>query len=315
MFPADSIEVVIFSFNRGAHLQNCAASVREFMPDAPVTVFDDGSTDSETCAVLARLRQEGAITVLVADNSTRPSGPGAQLNGGLHLNMQSFMDDHARCSMVLFLQDDTQVVRRVTRRDFANIQQIYSQHPKAAFVYPAFLANRSTCTRGFVDFSSFRDDDPSFSFLHDYEYGGFFDICIAHVGRLRAAGWKFGNELTTSLDARERFGTMRLMRVPFVALLPAPPTYAFRGKTLIQRIWEHYRAGLYPIDPMSEADIDRMSALTGDYPTADEFLTSTSYRGEHPWPYTKMERAPKLLILLERIEGWVRRRLGWQTGK
>jgi hypothetical protein len=311
MFPADSIEVVIFSFNRGGHLRNCVGSVRELMPDTPVTVFDDGSTDSETCAVLARLRQEDGVTVLVADDSTRTSKSNALLNGGLHANMQTFIDGHARSTMVLFLQDDTQVVRRVTSQDLDDIAQIFTQYPAAAFIYPAFLANRSACTRGFVDFESFRDGDPSFCFRYDYEYSGFFDICIAHVGRLRAASWKFGNELTTSLDARERFGTMRLMRNPFVALLPAPPTYAFRGKTWIQRIWERYRAGLYPVDTMSEADVERLSALKGDYPTADEFLTSTSFRREHPWPYTKMERAPRLLILLERIEGWVRRRLGW----
>lgn len=315
MFPADSIEIVIFSFNRGGHLRNCVGSVRELMPDTPVTVFDDGSTDSETCAVLARLRQEDCVTVLVADDSNRTSKSNALLNGGLHANMQTFIDGHARSTMVLFLQDDTQVVRRVTSQDLQDIAWISQYYPRAAFIYPAFLANRTACTRGFVDFSSFRDDDPSFSFRYDYEYSGFFDICIAHVGRLRASGWKFSNELTTSLQAREKFGTMRLMRTPFVALVPAPPTYVFRGKTWIQRIWERYRAGLYPVDPMSEAAVERMSALKADYPTADEFLTSRSFQGEHPWPYTKMERAPKLLILLERCEAWVRRRLGWQNGK
>jgi len=315
MFPADLLEVVILSFNRGGHLQNCVDSVREFMPNSRVTVFDDGSTHVETCAVLDRLRQESAVSVLAADESKGSSRSHAQLNGGLHANMQTVIDDHACSAMVLFLQDDTQVVRKVTSQDLEDITRIFQHYPRAAFIYPAFLANRTACTRGFVDFDSFRNGDPSFSFYYDYEYSGFFDICIAHIGRLRAAGWRFGNELTTSLEARERFGTMRLMRNPFVALLPAPPTYAFRGKTWIQRIWERYRAGLYPVDPMSEAAVERMSALKADYPTADEFLTSRSFQGEHPWPYTKMERAPKLIILLERIEAWVRRRLSWQTGK
>jgi glycosyltransferase involved in cell wall biosynthesis len=315
MFSADSLEVVIFSFNRGGHLRNCVDSVREFMPNSRVTVFDDGSTNSETCAALDRLRKEGVVSVLTADESSKNSKFDTQLNGGLHANMQTFIDDHACSALVLFLQDDTQVVRKVKSRDLEDIARIFQYYPRAAFIYPAFLANRTACTRGFVDFSSFRDDDPSFSFHYHYEYSGFFDICIAHVGRLRASGWKFGNELTTSLQAREKFGTMRLMRTPFVALVPAPPTYVFRGKTWVQRIWERYRAGLYPVDPMSEAAVERMSALKADYPTADEFLTSRSFQGEHPWPYTKMERAPKLLVLLERIEAWVRRRLSWQTGK
>lgn len=310
MVPADSLEVVIFSFNRGGHLQNCISSIRKFMPNVPVTIFDDGSSDSETCALLARLQQDGAIRILTTDVSLKLPRSRPQLNGGLHVNMQTFLDKHAQNPLVIFLQDDTQLVRRFTSRDLNDIEQIFQRYPSAAFIYPAFLANRTACTRGFVDFDSFRDGDPSFSFHFDYEYSGFFDICIAHTGRLRAAGWRFGNELTTSLEARERFGTMRLMRRPFVALLPAPPTYTFRGKTWIQRVWERYRAGLYPIDAMSEADVERLSALKGDYPTADEFLTSRSFRGAHPWPYTKMERAPKFLILLERLEASVRRRIG-----
>ena len=309
MLPADSIEVVIFSFNRGGHLRNCVSSVREFMPDAAVTVFDDGSTDGETCAVLADLSREGAVNVLVARESSRGSNSKPLLNGGLHENMQRFIDENARCPLALLLQDDTQLVRAVTPRDRQDIDQIFTQYAKSAFIYPAFLANRSACTRGHVDFGSFREGDPSFSFHYDYEYSGFFDVCIAHVRRLHDARWRFVNELAASLEARERFGTMRLMRCPFVAHLPAPPTYVFRGKTWVQRIWERYRAGLYPIDPMSDADVKRLFSLRGDYPTADDFLTSSSFRGAHPWPYTKMERAPKPIVLIEKVEGWVRRRL------
>ena len=306
MSSIDSLEVVVLSFNRGLHLLNCVRSVQTLMPGVAITVYDDASTDPETIAILEDLSRDGTAKVLLAVSSgSLSSSPG--LNGGLHQNMQSFLDSHACRPWALFLQDDTQIVRRFTAVDVNMINSIFSTYPTAAFVYPAFLANRSACTRGYVDFESLKEDEPSFSFQHGYEYSGYFDVCIAHIERLRTARWRFGNELTSSLSAREQFGTMRLMRQPFVAHLPAPPTYRFRSKTFFQRIWEKHRAGLYPVDHMSDANVQRLFSLRGDYPTADNFLTSTTFFGSHPWPYTKYEKAPCWLRIIDRIEHGMRR--------
>jgi hypothetical protein len=297
----DSLEVVVFSFNRGPHLLNCVRSVQAFMPGVALTVYDDASTDPQTRAILEDMTRNGTGKVLVAVSSENP-GLLSRLNGGLYQNMQSFLDSHACTRWVLFLQDDTQIVRGFTARDVEIIDGIFSSYPGAAFIYPAFLANRSACTRGYVDFDSLKGDEASFSFQYRYEYSGYFDVCLAHVDRLRNAQWCFGNELESSLAALGQFGTMRLMRQPFVAHLPAPPTYRYRSKTFFQRVWEHYRAGLYPIDPMSDADVQRLFSLRGDYPTADHFLTSSTYWGSHPWPYTKYEKSPCWVWIIDRIE-------------
>jgi hypothetical protein len=302
--PTNSLEVVIFSFNRGRLLCNCVTSLRKFLPNVPVTVFDDTSTDKETCAILEGLSRDGWAKILTSQGLTGFPKSTPPLNGGLYENIQLFLDVHARSSWALFLQDDMQVVRIFTQYDREMLTRIFSDYPKAAFVYPAFL---SYALWKYVDSATLMGNKPSFSFLYDYDFSGYFDVCIAHIDRLRDARWRFGNELASSVSAREKFGTMRLMRQPFVAYLPSPPTYRHRGQTRTQRVWERYRAGLYPIDPLSDSDLQRLISMKDTFPTAEGFLTSESFWGSHPWPDVKLEGAPSLVRALDRIESRLRR--------
>jgi hypothetical protein len=300
------IEVVIFSFNRGQLLLNCIRSLREFMPDSPITVFDDRSTDKETRGILEGLDREGRITILTGP-SRLESVRCTRAYGGLFENIQSFVDVHARSSCAIFLQDDTQIVRRFTEHDREEIERIFSEHQTAAFVYPSFLTHNSYSK--YVDPTSLTSEGLTFSFVYDYEYSGYFDVCIAHIDRLRKAGWKFGDELQTSLAARERFGTMRLMRHPFVAHLPSPPTFRERGRTWVQEVWEYYRSGLYPVDSLSDSNLLRLFSMKGTFPTAESFLTSENFWGQHPWPYAKLDEAPRPILFLDRVESRFRRGL------
>jgi hypothetical protein len=302
--PANSLEVVVFSFNRGRLLLNCLASVRRYVLGAPVTVFDDASTDPETCAILGEIRREGWARVLVAESP--PLGWAAPSDGGFNANIQSFVDVHARSTYTLILQDDLQVVRPLERRDLDGLDQVFSDFPQCAFVSPLFLYS-TLCQ--YVDMESVKGDSLTFSLLYDYEYSGFFHVCIAHISRLRDANWRFVNELVSSVAARAAFGTMPFLRQPFVAHVPSPPTFRHRRKTLVQCIWERYRASLYPIDPLSDSDVRRLFSLRDTFPTAEEFLTSRSFWGSHPWPYVKLEGAPASVLALDRLESGLRRRL------
>ena len=92
------------------------------MPDAPVTVFDDGSTDRETCVILEDLSRKGWAKVMTPDAG--PANGPAATHGGLYNNMQSFLDFHARSVWVLFLQDDTQIVRTFVTARPQSLEQI-----------------------------------------------------------------------------------------------------------------------------------------------------------------------------------------------
>jgi hypothetical protein len=298
----NALEVVIFSFNRGRLLLNCLASVRRYIPDVPITVFDDASTDAETCAILGDIRREGSARVLVAESP--PKHWTTRSDGGFNANIQSFVDVHALSTYALILQDDLQVVRPLEPRDLGGIDQVFFDFPKSPFVSPLFLYS-SLCQ--YVDMESVKGDSLTFSLRYDYEYSGFFHVCVAHISRLRAAKWRFVDELVASVAAREAFGTMPFLRQPFVAHVPSPPTFRHRGKTLAQRIWERHRAGLYPIDPLSDSDVQRLFSLRDTFPTAESFLTSKSFWGSHPWPYIKLGGAPASLRALDRIENGLRR--------
>lgn len=301
----NSIEVVIFSFNRGRLLLNCLDSVRRYVPGVPVTVFDDASTDPETCAILRDVSRKGWARVLVA--ASPPKGRSPRSDGGFNANIQSFVDVHAIRPYALILQDDLQVVRPLECRDIEGLDKVFFDFPQAVFVSPLFLY--STLTQ-YVDMESVKGDSLTFSLLYDYEYSGFFHVCIAHINRLRSANWKFVDELVASLAAREAFGTMPFLRHPFVAHVPSPPTFRYRRKTLVHSIWERYRAGLYPIDPLTDSDVQRLFSLRDTFPTAESFLTSRSFWGAHPWPYVQMDGAPASVRALHRIEEGLRLRLG-----
>lgn len=303
MLNTGPVDAVIFSFNRGRLLQNCVESLRTFAPNLAITVFDDHSTDARTLQVLAGLERSG-VRVLRTNRQPADDSPAYTVNGGLHRNIQAFVDVHAESRLVLLLQDDTQFVRHVTAEDWAIVDALFDGDRKLAFVCPAFLSHDSY--EEFVEPSSLAPGRPSFAFRPDYEYSGYFDICIAHVERLRAARFRFGNEFETALSARSHFGVMQLLRLPFVAQLPGPTSYRFRNRTVSQRIWEWRRTGLYPVDSLSSAEIDRILA-ENVLPTSERFLKSATFWGTQPWPHGKLEGAPAVVQLIDRFEERVRR--------
>ena len=50
-----SLDVAIFSYNRGAYLKNCVDSLQRNMPWIGWTVYDDGSDEPDTVAYLQSL--------------------------------------------------------------------------------------------------------------------------------------------------------------------------------------------------------------------------------------------------------------------
>jgi hypothetical protein len=295
-----TIEIVIFSFNRGHLLLNCVASVKRFMPGVPITIFDDQSGDRETLAALEEFKSSGiAVLTPTESRNSREYKP----NGGLPQNIQAFVDVHASKPVALLLQDDTQLVRDFTEADMDNLQQIFRDFPKAAFVHPGFLYDYY---REFLDASSLDEPGLTFSFQYDHDFSGYFDVCIAHVDRLRNAHWVFTDERRTSLTARERFGTMRVMRQPFVGILPCPPAYRDRRRTFTQRLWAYKRAGVYPIDPLTESELTRLFSLKTGFPTVEAFLKSR-YKGSQPWPYDDLEGRPQFVETIDRFETRARR--------
>jgi glycosyltransferase involved in cell wall biosynthesis len=79
----DKLTVAVFSFNRGAYLENCLASLQRNMPKARVVVYDDLSDDPATQAVLRQL------TVPLV----QPKVAAMAQHGGLYDNMARAVAD------------------------------------------------------------------------------------------------------------------------------------------------------------------------------------------------------------------------------
>jgi glycosyltransferase involved in cell wall biosynthesis len=125
------LKTYVFSYNRGRFLENAVASVFRCMKNPDVTVIDDGSTDAETISILARLSAGARV-------ERKSHRDGARL-GALYANMQTALDEARSDEMVLFIQDDTQLVRPVDDTDYDYVQMYFAGAPDRAFLLPTFI--------------------------------------------------------------------------------------------------------------------------------------------------------------------------------
>lgn len=297
------VRVAIFSYNRGEFLLNCVDSVQREWPGVEVAVFDDGSRDPETVAVLERLRARVRVVQPAADQAGR--------HGGLYANMQRALEEAGDDEVVLMLQDDVQVVRPVGADDGAQIEAFFARYPRAAFLWPCFLkgarARRDRrITRVAPEFPVYFRDYPEKKNARGLSYA---DVVLVHVGRLRAAGWRFeGGEVANAARAHRLFGPMGFMAHPFVMYLPQVPVYRQKRKTWGVALAER-RAGTAPkrFVPMTAAETAALKQRDlAVLPVAEAFLRCEDPRVRRPFRYGAVNAFP-LFHLLHKVEqGWRR---------
>ena len=139
----------------------------------------------------------------------------------------------ASSEYLLFLQDDTQFVRRVDQGNFDCIENFFVKPPAAAFVNPVFLkGHRRRSIQRQVELK------PEFEgYFHAIPEAlkprpvsmYYCDVVIAHVDRLRAVNWQFQMSETDNAElARTHFSKMLQMAHPLIMHVPEVP--AVRGK-------------------------------------------------------------------------------------
>lgn len=290
----DRLTVAIFSYNRGTYLENCVASVRRNLPDVAIRVYDDNSSDPPTLAVLARLQ----LPVL------QPGQHSGARHGGLYVNMAAALSD-ASTPLILFLQEDMQVVRPVGAADLDRIEAVFAENDRRAFVCPNFMKATSLgryqarmvpneSLRAYLG----RPDDP--------KRIAYLDVTVGHVGRLRDADWAFGpTEGAGSSRARAMFADVPYLGDPFTFYCPEVPIYRNRLQSLSSRI----AARLTGTDVKAYHDLDgtetaRLLArpLT-DWPVAEDWLRPLNPRVRRPFVY-KDVKVRWWLNLLNKAERW-----------
>ncbi len=291
------LTVAIFSFNRGAYLRNCVASVRRNMPFAEIRIYDDNSTDAETLAVL---RDLGVPVV-------QPSGGGDGRHGGLYANMTQALDE-ATTELLMFLQEDMQVVRPVKSSELDQIKLVLDSADRRAFVFPGFMKASSLAryrqkmvpdqgVRAYVG----RPDDPNRIC--------YVDAMIADVAKLRAVGWCFAaSERANATQAAAQFADMPYLGDPFVFYCPEVPIFRNRSQSLSSRIAAKLTGqDVKAFHDMTEDDVLRLfHRPLAEWPVAEEWLRPINPNVKRPFVF-KDVKVRWWLNLLNKAESWWRR--------
>jgi hypothetical protein len=293
-----TLTVAVFSYNRGAYLRHCLESARRNLPWAQIVVYDDASDDPETLAVLAEL--EGASPQIIV----RRAGPPEQgRHGGLYANMQQSLDQ-CSTSMILFLQDDTQVVRPVAATEIAAWENWMNAAAKP-FLGPCFFQGRRSRKirrriTPAVGLAGYHLMNTSLKAPKPVSYR---DVTLACAYQLRAAEWKFeGSEVQNATGARTAFGAMPFLLVPFVAFMPEVPTFRSRHRNL-GAILAEWLLGTTPkpFATMSEPSVARLV----ESPFGPRFAWDHLHAlgpAAHKWQEPNAVEVFPILSLLARIE-------------
>lgn len=277
------ITICIFSFNRGKFLRNCVDSILTCVPDAEIAIFDDNSSDPETCSYLEEAKQRCHVIT--------PDTRGTIKHGGLYHNMNAALELYHSRSLLCFLQDDTQVVRPVSKNDIQALESLFEAKPGLGFIHPCFI-------RG-IDLKKCpvlpeQGPAPDFFLRNDVGQSAgvhYSDLVVFKPGRLINAGWTFfQSEPENDRQAQQAFGKMVYMWQPFAMWLPEVPAYRGKSKTWGLRLAEKKKnVGFYPFNLWTE---ERMASLAkssqGRLPVAEDFLECASGSPKKPWTYNPL---------------------------
>lgn len=296
--------VCIFSFNRGQFLAHCVDSVERCAPNWKICVVDDDSNDPHTLEVLNQLRTKHLVI-----NAKEVAG---RKHGGLYANMQTALETFASEELILFLQDDMQIVRPLRKEDEEFFRQYFQADTSAGFLQPCFLKG-STRER---DWKTLKYNPESKLYVRentDQSAGlHYSDILLASPVKLLATNWRFAeSEPENDRQAARVFGKLGHLFAPFAMWLPEVPAYRGKRKTLALKIAEKRRqCGLYPFEYMSETEVKKLCERpASELPVAEDFLRNIKPDLEQPWVYYPLQGS-RWLKKLNSLELAIRRLAG-----
>ena len=266
------IGLYVFSFNRGQFLENCLRSINAYCPCAAVYIIDDKSSDPYTHRVLSNL--DSTYTVLDV-----PESEDHELKtGGLYGNMNYAMA-HARSlgtQIVLFIQDDMQLVRPIGEEDLSRVTSYFSCNENTIQCAQTFIRTLSIDSlKNKVDIDCSRS---AYIVKEKFEGGksNFAATGFFNVDRFHARFQKFEAGEGRNSEKAQALGLKKGVSIyPIMNWLPYP--ISFRGKN---RQWLHKLvetlggAGYHPIEPMSPSEITHLLRRDPwELPIMEQFLT------------------------------------------
>jgi glycosyltransferase involved in cell wall biosynthesis len=291
-----SLDVAIFSYNRGAYLKNCVDSLQRNMPWIGWTVYDDGSDEPDTVAYLQSL----------GEHVLHMKSTDADRHGGYYYNMQAALDA-TQADYLLMLQDYLQVVRPFALEDLSRIHQVFDQSPSTVFISPLFLKGskrayfqqRYQPDAGLRCYRWFADPNETGKVPQKYA-----DIAVLHVARLRQSGWRFAaSEEANGALADQLFGDMVQVADPWVFYVPEEPAYRGRvltfGAKLAVRMSGNQVKSFQDLSP--QALLAFAQRDLGIYPFAEDFVDTVDPTVRKPYKFNAY-RTRWLPLILNKLE-------------
>jgi glycosyltransferase involved in cell wall biosynthesis len=300
-----SLDVAIFSYNRGDYLKNCVDSLQRNVPGVHYTVYDDGSDEPLTVAYLKSL----------GEHVLHMKSAGEDRHGGYYSNMQAALDA-TRADYLMMLQDDVQVVRPFAPEDLSSIHRVFDQSPTTVFISPLFLkgSKRAYFKQRYQPDAVLRcyrwSADPDETGKVPQKYA---DIAVLHVARLRQSGWRFAaSEEANGALADRLFGDMVQAAEPWVFYIPEEPAYRGRvltyGAKLAVRMSGSEVKSFQDMSP--QASLAFAQRDLGVYPFAEDFVDTVDPTVRKPYKFNayRTRWLPLILNKLELLGRRLRRR-------
>ena len=289
------LTIGIFSYNRGQYLKNLLDSIDRHIPMAKVVIYDDNSDDRLTQRVLAETHH----TVSHCWDSAA-----GKRHGNLYGNMQKALDD-CTTPLLLFLQDDTQIVRDLDQGTLDTISAAFS-HDNVAFLRIQFskqLGHKSLLAQLKPDENErFYWPETTSS---DMPWGHvYWDVTLADVAKLRASKWTFQEtERGNQKQARELFLCAPYLADPFIFYCPEVPSYRDRKLYLASKLVQRRRGGrVVAYHPMTvQAQADFLARPLTVPPVAEQFLEPTEPDVVRPFVFQDYSRN-RWLTALYKVE-------------
>jgi glycosyl transferase family 2 len=263
MVKSSRVLTAIFSYNRGPLLWNCITSIERFSPETRIVIFDDGSDDAHTRAVLERVQANGHSVVrnLHASNGQ---------HGCLYDNMNHALDLAAAENFGLLhvMQDDTQFVWENDDL-WRDVRRILARFERASQVSVHFWKRLS------VDRSSLVEAEACYRTT-------FGDLGVVNVELLREANFRFGPSEDQALAQSRALGHETYsVAHPAVARVPWP-TNVRHG---VMRGSEQPPAKEFLIKPLDPQKIRRLTTRDlRERPYGDDYYVPWGWRCWKPYP-------------------------------
>lgn len=297
------MEIFVFSYNRGEFLRNCLASVRRHAAECPVTVIDDASSDPEVTRVLSEYAD--SVRVINSANAIR-----GHYVGGLYPNMNHAVRI-ARAEHALFIQDDMQIVRDITRADHEHAQRYFARYPRSLELHTCFLKGlQGPASRNDMDI-----DRSVPAYFRRPEGRGtvhFSAVGLFNVPLITEMGFAFSDfEQKNDERIREAGDRMGISPFPYMMWLPSPRSSKFRFKGPLQRYAEWKTgAGLYPYRSMTTDEVERLRERSLDIkPVAEDWLDPQGMSTRETWYFDDAAKLVPLAWKIRKMRKRFRRRM------